>query len=1445
MRTSSIVALAAVLLLRVASAQGEVRLRLAAGPATGEPRLALHTDLEATAAAQQLDAVLPSPGQAATAAPFVAANLFDTASRARAGAARVLFDAAGTRILVTGIVDPAHAGAGRVADEPAAKLREALAGADAQVVVVLTDLDRKAALQLLRDVPQATLVLQRAGALADRAPAELDGRFVMPWPDDDVARRLVATLQDGRLKAPRLELLTADPAQAAAPLQQLLQGASPPQPEPVAAHVARSRAVELQVHAIRVADGYGDRVGACVVVDAEFANIMPLEFVYDRQIPVAWQVPKLQDHVYLVVGGTRLLQLSADADALPGHLPAPKFQLDRLGEHKRGNLVFPLPAGLRPGADTALELRVYDFAHGHLLLQLAGTPPAAAAPVSPLQHNEVVELGAFGVERRAELGGSKAPDGMVFVVVDLRACSTFRIDADATAFDPKAKRGQRLQIGTVADWTDSRRYLQLVADGVFGFPPAEVEPAEALPPAPRFLPDLPTGGMVAFLVPAAATSLQLRCDFPNAKSSLDGKLMRPKGFTVALAGEPPALPELPALVSAKDSQFEVRLLRQEAVAAHGGEPAGDGQRFLLCDLEVRNVGKDGEFFQTKAQLQLATADGKLHPIDPVAARGPAPAFELLWVPPAERRRCTAVYRIAGKADRLRLCYASVDAGGARMLPLPPLPAAAVPVAETPIDKPQQPPEPEMTPAPQPPAVAAPPQPTDKPATAPQQAPPPQPPAAATTPQQPDKPAQPAAPALADILKPPHAPKGIEGVGLTAEQVNRAIDRGADALWHYIRTVDMEKHRVRFGDAQEHLLSALALVHADAHKRHADFDRTLRTWLAGVDPSSFTMYRSGLLAMLVEAYGDPAFVEAQRLAVRSILETQGKDGTWTYSRNLEPGLFAAPDADQALRVTGGIPLEGDGPAPMARISDWSVGQDGDNSVSQYSLLGLLAAERSGTPIVADVWRRAAAGFRDRQCDDGGWEYHGKSYRGYGSMTCAGICSLAIALHEQDRDPRQDDAVLKGLAWLDANFAVDKHPRRSTPTEWLYYYLYSLERVGRILDLEFIGRYEWYPLGARFLLAAQRSDGTWKGEWTEDDVRVAGSFALLFLTRATATLKPRELARGGNGWLKTGVRLPPGGRYYIILDASGSMLEQRDGKSKWQIARDAVDHLVQELPDSSEVALRVYGHRKSALEPDASDDTELVVPMRRLDKKAFAQKLQALRARGKTPLARSLLEAARDLGGATAKEPVTLVLLTDGGEDSLPRQDPVAAAAAIGKLVAAPRSAVKFFLIGFDIGRDDWLKQLAAMTAAGGGTYCPAQQAGQLDTGLRSAVLGVPEVFVVQDRNGAERGRGAFGATLELPEGRYSLATTWAGRSTETSLWINTGRVTGVTFDARPLQQQPAAPSTATPIAPPGPPAVAPQPPTDPSPATPKFCTGCGKPLPAGAKFCPGCGAKVGG
>ncbi|HZL38037.1 MAG TPA: VWA domain-containing protein [Tepidisphaeraceae bacterium] len=711
----------------------------------------------------------------------------------------------------------------------------------------------------------------------------------------------------------------------------------------------------------------------------------------------------------------------------------------------------------------------------------------------------------------------------------------------------------------------------------------------------------------------------------------------------------------------------------------------------------------------------------------------------------------------------------------------------------------------------------------------------------------------APPAIAAAPAGPHAgsprvaakqnrkPLGLEGVGLTAQQVNAAIDTGSAALWAYVKAKNLKDH-ASFGDPAEDILCALALVHADAHHKFADFDTALRKYLDNIEPRKLGVYRAGVLAMLVEGYGDARYIPKLREAARYLLESQGPAGCWVYTPIIPDAIFDKTlEKGAIVHVEGGRALD-QPPQSWTRLEPWTLGADGDNSVTQYALLGLNSASQLGMKMPAETWQRALKTARARQNEDGGWGYENAPSGSYGSMSCAGICAIALARYElAEKDPFVDPGIERGLGWLSKNLQVETHAKNGDPEAWYFYYMYSLERVGRILDTEFIGENEWYPRGAAALIKRQEPGGLWKGRSGQEvDPRLAGSFALLFLTRATPLID-QSPKRGGSGTL-IAVATPPPNRLYIILDASGSMLDMMDGQMKFDVARDAVWAMVQDLPDSSQVALRVYGHRKRSIEKDADLDTELLIPMGPLNKPDFQAKLKPLRSRGKTPLALSLEQSLNDIGGESdVKHPLTLVLLTDGGEDTYPRRDPVKAAAAL-----KARRDIRFHIVGFDINEADWSQQLAAMAKASGGSYWPAAKAVDLNRNLKAAVLGTPEGFDLLDASGKMIARAAFGQKLTLPEGQYTFRTALAGHSFLQRLWINTDASTSVEFDGEAaLESLAAAPPAALPITGAAP-ASTPQATAPGTPATayPKFCTHCGAPLKPGQKFCSHCGEKVG-
>ena len=76
------------------------------------------------------------------------------------------------------------------------------------------------------------------------------------------------------------------------------------------------------------------------------------------------------------------------------------------------------------------------------------------------------------------------------------------------------------------------------------------------------------------------------------------------------------------------------------------------------------------------------------------------------------------------------------------------------------------------------------------------------------------------------------------------------------------------------------------------------------------------------------------------------------------------------------------------------------------------------------------------------------------------------------------------------WLASHFHVGQNYGQGQI--WKHYYLYALERTGRLSGVRFFGQNDWYRHLAADTVARQASDGSW-GDTVDT------SFALLFLAR----------------------------------------------------------------------------------------------------------------------------------------------------------------------------------------------------------------------------------------------------------------------------------------------------------------------------------------------------------
>ena len=239
---------------------------------------------------------------------------------------------------------------------------------------------------------------------------------------------------------------------------------------------------------------------------------------------------------------------------------------------------------------------------------------------------------------------------------------------------------------------------------------------------------------------------------------------------------------------------------------------------------------------------------------------------------------------------------------------------------------------------------------------------------------------------------------------------------------------------------------------------------------------------------------------------------------TYSVSLQTLVYcqlgAAGDLPRIRRnVDWLVASQKKGDPIRDRGGSWDYGSgrgSGDPSNTQFALLALGAARDRGIEIDAEVFRRSLDYWLPRQ-RNGGWSY-GNNRKLSGSMTCAGIASTIIArsnLGDSEAEGNQirccgadqagPDPVEEGLRWLGGNFTLQVNPGGDSLT--LFYYLYALERVGRLSGRRFIGDHDWYREGAERLLALQDEFvGFWAGSGVmEENREVATSFALLFLSK----------------------------------------------------------------------------------------------------------------------------------------------------------------------------------------------------------------------------------------------------------------------------------------------------------------------------------------------------------
>ena len=332
-------------------------------------------------------------------------------------------------------------------------------------------------------------------------------------------------------------------------------------------------------------------------------------------VDVAYKVPSMFDHVYLVADGVAT-SLHPVTEEIPGGLKIDAaLTIAKLGETRDARLAFLAPAGAK---DIALQF--FDYKFGHVLVPIRGDAKRAAGDGTPSgkildkAQTAKLDVAAHSLSFRTEFGGAAAPQGWRYAVVELGGRS----------------RSARNGIGDIVQ-IDPAKFIWLEGDGGYVYPSAGGSTTSQR--VLRFTPEIYQTQEVAFLVPSAADRfrLGLRAESEVARLAVTDK-------------KPGGIPQ--AKETHKDGKtMEVLLLGSRQ----------DGE-YLVLDLAINPLETKGQGIEITPdqQFMLVTAGGELRP-DMVATwnrnnRPPRPFV----VPPGTPLRFELAFPNRGSPTALRV-----------------------------------------------------------------------------------------------------------------------------------------------------------------------------------------------------------------------------------------------------------------------------------------------------------------------------------------------------------------------------------------------------------------------------------------------------------------------------------------------------------------------------------------------------------------------------------------------------------------------------------------------------------------------------------------------------------------------------------------------------------------------------------------------------------------------
>lgn len=242
-------------------------------------------------------------------------------------------------------------------------------------------------------------------------------------------------------------------------------------------------------------------------------------------------------------------------------------------------------------------------------------------------------------------------------------------------------------------------------------------------------------------------------------------------------------------------------------------------------------------------------------------------------------------------------------------------------------------------------------------------------------------------------------------------------------------------------------------------------------------------------------------------IAALKKLSGPDGA---KQDLDKLKQSVPENMRRLAVwddtTGKLPPDPSKPPKPHDLYDATT----DNSNTHFAMVGLWASRKYDIPVDRS-FALTARRFRTSQGQSGSWAYPfvRDGADGPYQFTCIALLAVAIGhvVSPPGVAPEADQVIIKAFTSLSRGVGEPVGDTVGRPTlkeAGGLYYLWAMERIAVLYDIQKLGNKDWYQWGAEILVSNQLASGSWEEGGYPGETPLANTcLALLFLKRANLT------------------------------------------------------------------------------------------------------------------------------------------------------------------------------------------------------------------------------------------------------------------------------------------------------------------------------------------------------